>query len=571
MQRVSIHTFGIRPIDSQIQGYRFVDTFYSELEIRPQSSKCFYLLWAEQTGEVYYPTILTNGQGTHFRISRTGPHLLKDHGGSFSVEPVSSYLSEEMFKGFDFRGKEVFFPRGTYVHVQAGGVNTLFYFEKNQPERIKGAGESATTLLGMTNKPARELPAIHCRLEDISCHNIVPTAGSLRRFESVYIQRVSLHYHSITQSSSYLLYIMDEGADVFIENLTLRCQAIYAGIWVERANDVHIAHSTLATASASHPIRINSYRGRCLIDSNTVSGANITGILIATQRRALIRGAEIVHNTVSGCAEESISIDSFGNNVGLVPVICKSYVQKVAPWRVDGVLKGTCVYCGDLFFVEPKKQGGGYQHRVVDVDFIGSIKGLLFVVESGNLAYQYAEIRDFAPAGQSICLYLSETYTAEELEGAEIGVHTGAINCTIAGNEVRDTQPNANQPGHAISLWGASYGNAVLNNRIDNCRQGIHVAGFGSFGLQRPDFFNHAIQNMVEGNVITNCKESFAIRTFYGSKKGYGNRFNNNHIRGGTFEIKHQLEFEMLGNVLEDTRVPHSLFKVWYRNSGKCA
>ncbi|MGY6560294.1 MAG: hypothetical protein ACXIT9_13530 [Nitritalea sp.] len=554
MQRISIHTFGIRPIDAQVQGYRFVDTFHSELEIQPQSTKSYYLLWAEKTGDVSYPTILTKGQPTQFRFTRTGPHLLKDDGGSFRVEPVASYVSEEMFKGFDFRGKEVFFPKGTYVHVQTGGVNTLFYFEKNQPALIKGAGESETILLGMTQAPSRDLPAIHCRLEDLSCHNIVPLAGSLRRFESVFINRVSLHYHRMTQSSSYLLFIMDEAADVYIEKLTLRCMAIYAGIWIERANQVHIAHSTFEIGSSSHPIRINSFRGSCRIDNNTVRGANITGILIATQRRALIRGAEITHNIVTGCAEESISIDSFGNNVGLVPVICKSYVKKVEPWLVDGKPQGTCVFCEDLVFVEPKKQGGGYQHRIVDSEFIGDIRGLLFVIESGNLAYQYTEIMDFAPEGQSICLFLTETYTAEDLLGAEIGVHTGAIDCIIAGNEVRDTQPNANQPGHAISLWGASYGNAVLNNRVDNCRQGIHVAAFGSFGLQRPDFFNHAIQNTVEGNVVTNCKESFAIRTFYGAKKGSGNRFNNNLIRGGTFEIKHQQEFEMLGNVLEDTR-----------------
>jgi len=543
---VNIQSFGIKPIDEQINGYEFKDVYHNGITIRNSNEKVFYLIFATQTGEKTFENILTNDNPTTFNFKDTGAYILKNDNGQFKLEIAKSWISEDKFNGYDFSKSVIYIPSGTYIHFQGHGINTLFFAERNQPLLIKGGNN--TTLLGISNNPDREIPRIDCKLDSIKLHNIIPSTGTRTRNRDIYLNNVELNFGSITLTSTYII-LKDGNGYLFANNLKMKCNEIYTGVWVEKASNVIIVDSEIDVKHSSHPIRINSCDNSCTVFKTKVNNST-TGIQIATQRRQLIKNAVIANCEVSGCTEESISIDSFGNNTSLVPVIAKAKVFDAEYWIEHGFKLGSIITLDGLMFVEGNPTDG-YKHKSVSPEFVGDCSKYLFVIEGGQLAYQYTEIADYAIEDGKIVLYINQFYDAIDLIGEEIGLHTGALNCVIQGNTVKDARPKTSQPGHAVSLWGASYGCQVLDNKIDNCKQGIHVAGFGSFGLTEPDFFNYTIGNVVDGNKIQRCDESFAFRSFYGNRDGFQNRFTKNNVKGGTYETKNQKLFIFENNKID--------------------
>lgn len=548
---IDIRSLGILPIDEQVVGYTYKDSLNDAVTVSNSNEKVYYVLWAKETGNVTFSNILTDGNPTTFNLTELGAYILKNNNGSFSVEKAKGVIHQDLLEQYDFSQCTLYIPTGTYIHFQGHGINTLFFFDRNRPKLIKGGKD--TKLLGVTSDPWR-MANIDCKLKDIKLFNILPSTGTRDKDRDSYYDNVELNYGSITNGGSYILMNESKKANFYAEDLKIICKDIYTGIWIEDANNVVILNSKIETESSSHPIRVNAFENLCLILNNDIDGHNVTGIQFATQRRQLMRGAFVIGNKVNGSTEESISLDSFGNNTTLVPVITKSVVESVEDWSEEGFTLGRVVTLKDHKFVElndPNNVSLGYRHRNVDVSFVGDATKFLFVIESGKLEYQYCEISKSEVVNGKLKVYLNKYYSPEDLLNAEIGLHTGCLNFIIEGNTVTNARPETTQPGHGISLWGSTYGCKVLNNTVDNCKQGIHVAGFGSFGVTNPDFFNHSIGNIVDGNLITNCDESYAFDSLYGERKGFRNKFTNNKIKGGTHRVNNQLLFEKENNIIE--------------------
>jgi hypothetical protein len=302
---------------------------------------------------------------------------------------------------------------------------------------------------------------------------------------------------------------------------------------------------------------VNDFVGSCIIEDNNVDKST-TGILVATQRKRLLKNVSIQRNNVANCTEESISIDAFGNNTSLVPVITKSKIKTVSDWVINSRIVGKVVDLKYLNFVETTPSG--YGNSIVNADFVGDPTEYLFLIDSGELEHTNSLIENYEVinyndgvngSNTTLRLYIKANFDKSKIrEDDEIALLTGAYNCNISDNIVSGAIPASGQPGHGISLWGGGYYCKIKDNVVDGCKQGLNVAGFGSFGLTNPEYFNYAIGNNIDGNTFNNCLIPFEIKNFYGSGKGYANKFNNNNALGGKFEIDSQELFQFNNNIL---------------------
>lgn len=544
---VDITSFGIKPIDSQIWGYTFGDTLSSRITVTTAENMTYYVMYFPNTGAIQYNNILTNGQPTTFQVDKAGVYILKVNNKSYIFEPASSVITAEILDKYDLRNCEIYIPSGTYIHFQGHGINTLFF--SNVPQNIFGTDK--TTLIGVSTDDAG-IPFIDSKLESLNLFNIKPWSGTIMQSRPYEIKNVTLNFKSLSVTSTYVIITEYDSADVLIDGLTVNAPTCYTGVWVERAKNVEIKNCRFNLGSASHGIRINDFTGGCVVDNNFVENCT-TGILVATQRTRLLKNIKITRNTVERCTEESVSIDSFGNNVDLVPVIVSSYVWNVNDWTVNGNVVGRMVDLQNLYFVTPSPTG--YDNMVVDASFVKDATQYLFLVKSGKLEFTNSLIEKYETINyngkSTLRLYLKANFDKSMLSnGDEISLLTGAYNCEISGNIVRGAIPPTSQPGHGISLWGGGYYCKIDGNVVDGCKQGLNVAGFGSFGVTNPDYFNYAIGNTVINNTFNNCSTAFEIRNWFGNRFGFANRFNSNNVFGGRFQVDTQKGFMMTQNIL---------------------
>ncbi|PRY90634.1 hypothetical protein [Mongoliibacter ruber] len=546
---IDITSLGARSIDSQVHGYTFKDTYHSRIVIENSNEKVYYILYPTEKGDVTYNNILTNGQPTTFSIQSISPHILKNNNGSFVLENAIGFISADDLNKYNLCGCEVLVPNGTFIHLQGHGLNTLFFDQ--QPLKIKGSGNSV--LIGVSTNPDI-IASIDSKLENLTLHNIIPSTGSRHLDRDFYLKNVELNFKTITTSSTYLINVNHSKSNIYCHGVKINADSVYCGIWVGTANNVEIQYCDMNIESSSHPIRVNDFIGACDVSKNKVKNGT-TGIQVATQRRKLLRNVKIRDNEVKNCTEESISIDAFGNNLGLFPVIARTKIENVRDWMKGDFVVGRIIDLQQLIFVQQKDNGGGFEHRTINADQIDDPKNFLFLIESGALELttsliERSEVINFE-GRTTYRLFLKASLDKSKLsKGTEVALFTGAYNCDISGNIVYGAIPASGQPGHGISLWGASFYCNVENNTVDGCKHGMHLAGFGSFGVTNPEFFNYAIGNNIYKNNFNNCERPFDIRNFYGSRFGFANRFNYNNCMGGKFEINTQKMFQFTGNNL---------------------
>ncbi|GMQ24565.1 hypothetical protein Aoki45_12470 [Algoriphagus sp. oki45] len=509
----NIQDLGVSPIDSQVVGLSF--------------RGCFYPGQAEPSGDGYW---VTYDQSVK---------IIKIKNGVKSVEPAISYIGQPDFLTKDLSKTNLFIPEGTFILYQANGVNPLWY---QQFAMLFGSG----TLIGIKNDSKPGFNNIVSKVYGIKLINIlidnVPSFSRDQIFEQVSFQFAPLEKSRNPITLDHL------DASLEVKDLQIQSDAnLRAGIFIEKAKKVEVDGAKIEAAYADNGIRISQVLDHCVIKNVTTGKGFNTGIQASSNRRSISRGLELIDNQIIDVIEEALGYDSYANNLGLVPVISRSYVTKA---HKQG--QGYLVELDSLWFIE-QQAGGGFGEKRVDAAFVGDPTKLLLVVESGPFEYFYSEIDEFEVfnSGQSLKLFLNN----KELDlssGTEIALVSGFYRCKISGSRIKGRENNQGKPGHGLSLWGGGFDNLISDNVVTGGNSGLNLVGLGAFGVN--GYFCHSIGNKIINNEFNGCEIAFHIKTEYSHKYGFGQVFSDNKTLGGTFLINKQRNFTMKGNVLKGNR-----------------
>ena len=183
---------------------------------------------------------------------------------------------------------------------------------------------------------------------------------------------------------------------------------------------------------------------------------------------------------------------------------------------------------------------------------MGDAKNFLFVIDS-----EYKDFRVISSEpynnGNSLKIVIEGDYIPSV--GSEASLVTGFYKCSISENTVNGVVPKTNQPGHALSLWGGGFHNIIARNVVRGGRSGLNMASLGAFGVENPDYFCHAIGNIIEENKIYDTISAIRITSEYSKRLGYGNKLLKNEVSGGEIYINNQRDFTMRGNYLSGNTV----------------
>ncbi|GMQ31621.1 hypothetical protein [Algoriphagus confluentis] len=509
----NILDLGVAPIDSQIEGLRY--------------RGCYYPGQAEPKGDGYW---ITFDQSVK---------IIKVKHGIKSVEPAKSYIGQPDFLTKDLSKTNLFIPDGTYLLYQANGVNPLWY---QQFAMLFGSG----TLIGIKNDSTPGFNKIVSKVHGIKLINIlidnVPSSSRDQIFE-----QVSFHLGALEKSRNPIT--LDHlDASLEVKDLQIHSDAnLRAGIFIEKAKNVEINGAHIEAAYADNGVRISQVLEKCIIQGVTTGKGFNTGIQASSNRKSISKGLQLIDNQIIDVIEEGLGYDSYANNLGLLPVICKSYVSKAQKHGNEYQVE-----LDSLWFIE-QQAGGGYGEKRVQADFVGDPTRFLLVVESGPFEYFYSEISSFETfnSGQSLKLGL-KSKKLDLAPGTEVALVSGFYQCTISGSKIKGLPNNQGKPGHGLSLWGGGFDNLISDNVVTGGNSGLNLVGLGAFGVN--GYFCHSIGNKVINNEFNGCEIAFHIKTEYSHKYGFEQVFSDNKTSGGTFLINKQRNFTMKGNVLKENR-----------------
>lgn len=356
--------------------------------------------------------------------------------------------------------------------------------------------------------------------KNISFYNIIPDVGNI---SSIDIENCKYEFdENATSPSSYILNFSDsQKGSVIIKNTEFIAHGnVYIFLCLS-SNYIEIDGNTFKAKWASHPIRINEASGYCLIRGNHVENSK-TGIFLGSTRNSIIKNVIVESNVVKGCNEESISLDCFGNNMGLCPVIAKSYVDT---FEFDENTRTTTINLKYLYYVE--KIDAGYKTAIKEADFLNPLN-YLFIICSGEHKYSIFEPISVEQIDYNEDSGLKTTYKIKVKgylpnlqNNDEVGFYSGFYNCVIRNNIIENAGNNKSTPGHGVSLWGGGYCCKIEGNSIFGCNNGIQMNGLVSFGVYDPAMFNYSLYNTIQNNVIRDCNRAFKFGAAYIPTVGY--------------------------------------------------
>jgi hypothetical protein len=489
--------------------YEFRNVIYSKhspIELTEYQNS-YWVLGIKTGGTKEFSNILYNGSPISIECKDSTVYLISigDSGSEYSVTEFPNCIGNSFWKTVLFKGS-LYLSAGTYICF---GLNALSY-DTNIPNGIIGESKNSTKIIGIhvngydsseLTYPARAIA------KNISFYNMIP---EVRNISSIDIENCRYEFdENATKSSSYILNFSDpQKGSVIIKNTEFIAHGnVYVFLYLS-ANYIEIDGNTFKTKWASHPIRINEASGYCCIRGNYVENGT-TGIFLGSTRNSIIKNVVIESNVVKGCNEESISLDCFGNNTGLCPVISKSYIDS---FETDENTRITTISLKYLYYVETAESG--YSASIKDADFLDPMN-YLFIICNGDHKYSIFEpisverIDYTGDSGLKTTYKISvKGYLPNLQPNDEVGFYSGFYNCTIRNNVIESAGNTKSNPGHGVSLWGGGYCCKIEGNSIIGCNNGIQMNGFNSFGVYEPAMFNYSLYNTIKGNIIRDCTNS---------------------------------------------------------------
>ena len=324
-----------------------------------------------------------------------------------------------------------------------------------------------------------------------------------------------------------------------------RCNFVYDSMYIVLqsywcgVDTFIVSNCTFHGIRATHPIRVDK-ADYFDISYNTVDNG-VTGIFCGSWREDILHGGKITYNHVYGQSEEGISMDGFGNNTGLCPVICQGPVTQATN---DG--NGRIVVTNDFHF----RQGIHPNDTTAPTD----------IASRSNWTNFYYSFVDSTLAGKYYKIYAFDTthntLTIDTIAPASIipigstaTVDAGFFDMEIAYNTVHDVWGQDSTYGTAFSLWLNNFNTNLHHNQVYNCANGLNSAG----GLMLNLYILKSWRANIHDNTFTNCTGGYGINfnSFYTNDyKQYDNILKNNVFTNSTVVINNQVRFTNEGNTI---------------------
>lgn len=515
LENANEYTLNISRVEDILGSSVFMNVLYAKHDPIELSkfSNAYWVISINDVGEKTFNNILFNGTPISYTFEKTGVYIISINstGEEYKIENFPNYIGAH-WDGVLFAGPLIL-GVGTYIHFRDHALGYI----NNIPTEIIGVSKEKTRIITVSDygydASPRLLP-IRANVKNISFYN----SGFHPQGNVVKVEDCKYEYDSLLTSGSWYMTIFEKEEGSFVVKNTefIAHGNIFAFFYLS-ANYIEIDGCTFKAQYSSHPIRINECSGYCSIKGNYVENGK-TGIFLGSTRRSIIKNVIIESNTVKNCVEESISLDCFGNNTGLCPVISKSYVDSVT---LDENARTTTINLRYLYYA--KSVTGGYTSDIVDASFFNPEK-FIFIVVNGEHKFSI-----FEPISAEQITYTGDSgerttyrvvvkgYLPNLMPGDEVGFYSGFFNCTIKGNLVENAGQTKASPGHGVSLWGGGYGCKIENNTLIGCNNGIQMNGFNSFGVYTPAMFNYSLYNNIQGNTIRDCAKALKVGAVYAS------------------------------------------------------
>jgi hypothetical protein len=427
----------------------------------------------------------------------------------------------------------LYFPNGTYYY--AGGMNA-------QNVRFIGENRSNTKIMDIDITREHNIDGVeNMTMQDFYVSDF---STSLTRTFKNCLFNVTLPVTTsfIQQYSGCYTY----GADFKFIDCDFIYPQIWIGLYIRKYNSV-LVQNCYFSGSATHNIRLespNTESANVQILNNSIFGGT-TGIFLVSGQNEPLVGGLIQGNKLYSQDEESIAMDGYGNDAGMVPVIANGTIASAsndANGRLVVSLNNMLTSSATAATVSSRTDW----------------KKFYFLFGTGTgLDGKYAKIYDYNSTANTLTVDTIISASNIVLTG-DAGVESGFFNWTVRGNSVSGTLGTNNTYGTAISLFLNAFGMLVENNIVTNCAHGINVAGGNMINNTRTFAFNNLIQN----NIFTDCdrygvsqpSEDFGVIrviSYWGGAGPlqYNNRFIGNTVNGGRVFIERQRNFVETGNI----------------------
>ncbi len=282
---------------------------------------------------------------------------------------------------------------------------------------------------------------------------------------------------------------------------------VYAGIYVDKKSNVYIEDCSVV--GCNKPILLQG-PNKAIIRNTTVKYGT-TGIFFGGNKTCPIETAIIENCIVEGVNEESISFDTYGNNVGLCTLIAELSVSKaevitLSTYPRNNVLKMHCK-ARNLTGSHPNEKYQAYPNKFTDDKeyleqfyvYFSEYAGETFdsciakIIEVGE-----DDEGEYVVINTSLDPSKLELKEKEDLDDSSAdnnyrvcGIIGGFHNCVIRNCTVRDAKSTP------IAMYCSCFNCIIDGCKMQNCGSGMYI--FAAYMLAKPTY-----QGSVNNKVI-NC------------------------------------------------------------------
>jgi hypothetical protein len=312
-------------------------------------------------------------------------------------------------------------------------------------------------------------------------------------------------------------------------------------------NGIVVEDCEMNCYNAYHVIRVNSNTKNVFISNNNITNSNgVTGIFLGSDRDGISTNISIINNNVRGCSEESISIDGFGNNPGLMPPIAHATIiaKTKLPSRDEDPTGTTYKRVGFTLsslqkWVKngPKEFDYGYENSIPEEIALYGMDKYFFFISSGNAAGLYGEILDYDAETNTIETNIFDYEDRIAVDGScTIEILSGFANVLIKDNHISNnfgTGTGVNETwdtGTGVCIFEGALGVLVEGNKTEGIPKAFWCANLNGendipiynsniifrnniaigsriVGLKMESSSNaRGINNSIIGNTFINCR-----------------------------------------------------------------
>lgn len=427
-----------------------------------------------------------------------------------------------------YKNAKVFtLAEGTYK------MQAMFYNNTERMITIKGSGIDKTILInwdfvnGIEKVDGFPDNFSNIRYENLTIRNMsfgqyggANIDHSGRRFELVNVK----HEYTLYKGGAYCCYAITKNLDILLKNYTLVCSPdypIYNGICFSGAVNATLENVYVGD-DFTKPFLCDSAGNIRLTRVHTKGGK--TGIFFGAGKDRPLDNFIVENCIIEGATEESLSFDTYGNNVAANPCIAELSVTSASIIDVEYdnfINKQLKIYCASRIIVgqHPNETYQAYTfegHETYLEQFyiyFSSSAGATFegkickILEVGiDEVGEYVIVNtNIDPAGLTLNEYKA------------VSIMSGFFNGVIRNNIIRAGKNTG------IAMYMSFFNNVVEGNKVENCTIGSYLnAGV----MLAPGVWNGACGN----KIINNTFEGKFTFGKYSTIKGYNNVFVNNSV-----------------------------------------